>query len=259
MSEEETPSDPPPSSEGSKAKIEVVVKEPPPKPPRKVRELFRWVVGHIQQSSFVLAIIAISAVATWALKARDLVKEWSREVVRVEVVDSQDFHQKAAENIVKTTTFSDKVTEKSKTEVALAIGQKDFWDKVDKEAQTVAGDAARSEVNKSDADRITKLTDAMLGNEAFRTIVVAKLTSDATLRKELVAALVRDPVALEKFRGPEGKQGAQGVQGPQGVQGIQGVAGPEGKQGPKGDTGPAGPAGVCSCPPPVASSTPVTP
>jgi hypothetical protein len=134
------------------------------------------------------------------------------------------------------------VDERAKTKVDAALSQKDFWDKVEAAAKEKADESARDEVNKSDANRIAKLADSMLGNEAFRTIVVSKLVADPTLRKELVAALVRDPLAMERFRGPQGTQGIQGTQGPQGIQGVQGLTGPEGKQGVEGKPG------VCPCP-----------
>jgi hypothetical protein len=247
----ETPSDPPPSSTDLPAKPDVIVKlTSEDDKPKGTRGLFRWFVKHIQQSSFVLAVIAIGATTTWAFKARDLVREWAREVVRTEVVDSQEFHQKASEGLVKNAAFVDKIDERAKAKVEQTLSQKEFWDKVNQEAKTAASDAARDEVNKSDANRIAKLADAMLGNEAFRTIVVSKLTSDPNLRKELVASLVRDPTAMAPLRGPEGRQGIQGVQGTQGIQGVQGIPGPEGKTGAKGDPG------VCPCPAP---SPPVNP
>jgi len=243
MSSEPPTSDPPPSSE--KPKIEVIVKEPEAKPPRRLKDLFKWVVKHTQQSSFILAIVAIVAVATWAFKARDLVRDWAREVVRTEVVDSQDFHTKQADALVKNSAFVDKVDERAKTKVDQALAQKDFWDRVEVAAKETANEAAQDEVNKSDADRITRLADKMIGNDGFRAILVAKMTSDPKLRAELVAALVRDPISMDRFRGPQGIQGVQGQQGPQGIQGVQGLPGPEGKQGPEGKPG------VCSCPPPT--------
>jgi hypothetical protein len=234
----DTPSDPPPPSTDPPVKPDVVVKlATEDDKPKTTKGLFRWFVKHIQQSSFVLAIIAIIAVATWAFKARDLVREWTREVIRTEVVDSQEFHQKTSEGLVKNAAFVDKVDERAKAKVDAALSQKEFWDKVEAAAKEKADESARDEVNKSDANRIVKLADSMLGNEAFRTIVVTKLVADPTLRKELVAALVRDPLAMDRFRGPQGTQGIQGTQGPQGIQGVQGLTGPEGKQGGKGDSG----------------------
>jgi len=249
MSNSDPPaSDPPPSSE--KPQIEVVVKTPEVRRPRRLKELFKWVVDHTQKSGAVLAIIAIGAVATWAFKARALVREWAHEVVQAEVVNSQDFHTREAEALVKNAAFVDKVDERAKTKVDITLSNKEFWDRVEAAAKEQAGEAARDEVNNSDADRIAKLADKMLGNDAFRTIVIAKLTTDPKLQRELVISLSRDPVAMERFRGPEGKLGPQGPQGPQGIQGVQGVPGGEGKQGPKGEPG------ICPCPPPILTPPP---
>lgn len=207
-------------------------------PPKRLRGLFKWLVAHIQQSSFVLAVLAIGAVATWTLKARDLVREWTREVIRTDVVDSQDFHQRTTESLIKNAAFVEKIDERAKSKLDQSLAQKEFWDKVSAEAKTVAIESARDEVNQSDANRIAKLSDAMLSNEVFRTVVVTKMMNDLNLRRELTAAIVRDPVALERVRGPQGLQGVQGPQGPQGVQGVPG------QPGTKGETG------VCTCPPP---------
>jgi len=260
--------EPPPS--GSDVHVEadihlestVRVSEPPPEPPPSALHRF---VEAFRKSAPYVSVVCVLAVGAMTLKAQSQVKDWSREVVRNEYAENSGFRRRATDDLLQDGPFLSKVDDRCDGRVKKLTDDKAFWDRVDAESAKSAKGAAVAEVNSADAQRISRLVDAMLNNDDFRLIVVTKLSQDAKLRKDIVATLVRDPVAFSSFRGPSGPpgptgprglDGAAGPAGPQGPPGLQGNLGPKNDPGPQGVPGPAGPpgpAGTCTCPPPAAS------
>lgn len=218
---------------------------PPPEPPTYLQKFLE----SFQKSAPYLGAVCCLAIGAMTLKAEGTVKDWSREVTKADFAENEDFRRKSVDSLLKDGPFLAMVDEHTDTRLQT---NKLYWDKIDAEIKSVAKEAAVSEVNAADATRITHLADAMVGNDAFRLIVINRISQDAQFRQELVRALAKDPTALATFKGPQGVQGVQGVKGDTGAAStIQGPQGAQGVQGPKGDTGAA--AGPCSC-----TMTPVT-
>jgi len=227
----------------AEVKMDVRVKmggsEPPSEPP-KTSALHKFVEA-FQKSAPYLAMVCVLAISAMTLKAQSQVKDWSREVVRSEFVENSSHRRKTIDDLIQDGPFLAKVDDRADMRLQKFVADKSLWDRIEDEAKKEAQRTAIAEVNAADAQRISRLVDAMLNNDDFRLIVVSKISQDPRLRSELVNQLTRDPASFEKFRGPPGPIGPPGSRGPQGEPGQPGLTGPAGL---RGETGPAG---VCSC------------